>query len=242
MKEKVLDYCDPFLNTSARQLKTGVEIDVIIVSDLLSSTEIGNGMFTEFVEEKMKAPEQKRIDFFASIPKSKIRTGLEKVKVKNNTLDMIKEDRQAFGLLVGNFQTPSEALKYPLTIVSLTLAEPDETLRQQSTKATLRRFLYKKSDAIYKETPEEADWLVDGMAAVAAVTPQETYKDFADGTLSYCKPKDVTCPKSLAIIFDSYNSISIKQSTQIERDQPGLRFYITNIMQKMPTLYDWENF
>ena len=42
---------------------------------------------------------------------------------------MIKEDRQAFGLLVGNFQTPSEALKYHLTIVSLTLAEPDETLR-----------------------------------------------------------------------------------------------------------------
>ena len=50
----------------------------------------------------MKAPEEKRIDFFASIPKSKIDTGLEKFKVKNNTLDVIKENRQAFGLLVGN--------------------------------------------------------------------------------------------------------------------------------------------
>ena len=242
MKEKVLDYCDPFLNTSARHLKTGEEIDVNIVSDLLSSTEIGNGMFTEFAEEKMKAPEEKRIDFFASIPKSKIRNGLEKVKVKNNTLDMIKEDRQAFGLLMGDFQTPSKALKYPLTIVSLTLAEPDETLRQQSTKATLRRFLYKKSDAIYKETPEEADWLVDGMAAVAAVAPQETYKDFADATLSYCKPKDVACPKSLTIIFDSYNSTSIKQSIQIKRGQPGRRVYITSMMQKMPTRDDWDKF
>ena len=58
MKEKVLDYCDPFLNTSARHLRTGVEIDVNIVSDLLSSTEIGNEMFTEFVEEKIKAPEE----------------------------------------------------------------------------------------------------------------------------------------------------------------------------------------
>ena len=60
----------------------------------------------------------------------KIRIGLEKVKVKNNTLDVIKEDRQAFGLLVGKVQTPSEALKYPLTTVPLALVEPDQTLRQ----------------------------------------------------------------------------------------------------------------
>ena len=39
-------------------------------------------MFTKFVEERMKAPEQKRIDFFASIPKCKIRIGLEKKKSK----------------------------------------------------------------------------------------------------------------------------------------------------------------
>ena len=175
MNEKKLGYCDPFLNDPARHLKTDVEIDVNIVSDLLSSTEIGNNMFTELVEERMKAPEEKRIDFFASIPKSKIRTGLEKVKVKNNTLDVIKEDRQAFGILVGKVQTPSEALKYPLTTVPLALAEPDQALRQQSTKATLRRLLYEKSDSIIKETPDEADWLVEGMAAVAVLQRQETF-------------------------------------------------------------------
>ena len=43
---------------------------------------------------------------------------------------MIKEDRQAFGLLVGKVQSPSEALKYPLTTVSLALAKPDQTLHQ----------------------------------------------------------------------------------------------------------------
>ena len=52
MKEKVLDYCNPFLNTSARHLKTGVETDVNIVSDLLSSTEIENEMFTELKERE----------------------------------------------------------------------------------------------------------------------------------------------------------------------------------------------
>ena len=43
---------------------------------------------------------------------------------------MIKEDRQAFGLLVAKVQTPSEALKYPLTTVSLALATPDQILHQ----------------------------------------------------------------------------------------------------------------
>ena len=60
----------------------------------------------------MKAPEEKIIHILSSISKSKILTGLEKVKVKNNTIVVIKEDRQAFGLLVGKVQTPSEALKY----------------------------------------------------------------------------------------------------------------------------------
>ena len=52
MIEKILEYCDPFLYAPARHLKTGVEIDVNIVSDLLSFTEIGNEMFTKFVEEE----------------------------------------------------------------------------------------------------------------------------------------------------------------------------------------------
>ena len=38
----------------------------------------------------------------------------------------------------------------------------------------MRRFLYEKSDSIVKETPDEPDWLVDGMVAVAVVPPQET--------------------------------------------------------------------
>ena len=32
--------------------------------DLLSSTEIGNEMFTKFVEERMEVSEEKRTDFF----------------------------------------------------------------------------------------------------------------------------------------------------------------------------------
>ena len=74
------------------------------------------------------------------------------------------------------------------------------TSRQQS-KATLRRLLHEKSVSVVKETPDRADWLVNEMTAVAVVPPQDTYKDFADTILSYCKPKDVACGKSLTIIY-----------------------------------------
>ena len=85
----MLEYCDPFLNAPARHVKIRVEIDVDILSDLLSFKEIRNEMFV--VEERMEAPEEERIDFLASIPKSKIRTRLEEVKVKNCTLNVIKD-------------------------------------------------------------------------------------------------------------------------------------------------------
>ena len=165
---------------------------------MLTSPEISNEMFTKCVDERMKAPKERRIDIFAKIPKSKIRTRLEKIKVKGNTLDAIKEDSQAFGLLVGKVQSPNEALKYPLTTVPLALAESDQTLCQQSTKATLHRFFHEKSDSVVKVN--EADGL---------------------NLLSDWKPKDVTCTKSLSIIFDSYSSTSIKQSILVKRGHPG---------------------
>ena len=66
------------------------------------------------------------------------------------------------------------------------------------------------------------------MAAVAVA-----YKDFADAILSYYKPNVGTCPKSLTIVFHSYNSTSITQSTQIKRAQPGRRVSITSMTQEI---------
>ena len=82
MKENILEYCDPFLNAPAPHLKTGVKIDVNIVSDLLSSTEIGNEMFTKFLEESMKALEEKRIDFFPQHTKIQNSNWIRKSKSK----------------------------------------------------------------------------------------------------------------------------------------------------------------
>lgn len=64
-----------------------------------------------------------------------------------------------------------------LTTVLLALPELYQTLRQQC-KATLHRLLYENSDSIVKENPDGADWLMNGMAAVAVLPPKEKYKIF----------------------------------------------------------------
>lgn len=51
-KEEILKYCDPFFNAPAHHLKADVENDVNMVSDLLSSTEIWNEMFTKFARRE----------------------------------------------------------------------------------------------------------------------------------------------------------------------------------------------
>ena len=67
-----------------------------------------------------------------------------------------------FCSISGKILTPNKALKYPLTPVPLSLAEPDQILRQQSTKATLHRFLHEKSGSIVKETQmKQTGWLME---------------------------------------------------------------------------------
>lgn len=50
----------------------------------------------------------------------------------NKKIDIIKEEKQVFGFLVGRVSTPSEALQYALIL----LADPDRSLRSQNTKST----------------------------------------------------------------------------------------------------------
>ena len=151
---------------------------------------------------------------------------------------MIKEDCQAFGLLVGKVKSQEEALAYPLTSIPLALANPDHTFRQGS-KATLRNYLIEESDALCSP-PEDADWFIDGMATVLAVKVAETWEEFGSKFLKHCKPEGKV--NRLFIIFDSYNDSSIKQMTQLGRGKPGRNVYITNLKQNMPKPSDWPSF
>ena len=72
---------------------------------------------------------------------------VSKRKKTAKSIEILKEDRQAFGLLVEKARTQEEALSYPLTSVPLALAFPDNTLRQ-SQKAPNRNFLIEDAKAL----------------------------------------------------------------------------------------------
>ena len=159
----------------------------------------------------------KKKSIFEPIKCHNIATGLKKKKKTAKNIDILKEDRQAFGLLVGKVRTQGEALPYPLTSSPLALAFPDNTLRQ-SQKAPLRNLLIEDAKALCKQQNEVSDWFIDGMAAVNSIgSKKDTWKEYADKFLKYCMPKDSSRVNSLSIIFDSYKQNSIKQMTQLER-------------------------
>ncbi len=88
-------------------------------------------------------------------------------------ITVVKEDRQAFGLLVSKAGDLEEALTHPITTVPLSIATADSTLRQ-SDKATLQRFLLEESQCIKDVPSKSAVWIVDGMAAVRSLKPKPT--------------------------------------------------------------------
>ena len=88
-------YFDPFLAGPARHFKTGIQIDQAVISGLLSSTQLGNGMFQEFVEKRLKEADD-RISMFERVCNPKLNTGLEKPTKVRKIISSLKEDRQDF--------------------------------------------------------------------------------------------------------------------------------------------------
>jgi hypothetical protein len=125
-------------------MKTGMEIDCRVVSGLMSSAEAGEKKYKDFVDLRLKATGEERVYFFDKITKLNIKTGMEKTKKDPKAMNILKEDRQAFGVLVGKATSPEDAHSYPLTTVPLALATPEMDLRQGS-KAVLRNYLIEES-------------------------------------------------------------------------------------------------
>ena len=160
------------------------------------------------------------MNFFDKITKLKIKTGMEKTKKDTKAINILKEDRQAFGLLVGKITSLEEALSYPLTTVPLALATPERDLRQGS-KAALRNYLIEESQSLCDEPPHRGNWLIDGMAAVKSVPAQQTWGEYAEALFKFCLPLSDSKPLQLGIIFDSYNAVTTKELTQHHRGISG---------------------
>ena len=68
-------------------------------------------------------------------------------KAKPKALSAVKEDREVFGVILGTNTDPSEALKYPITTVPLSIANLDYPLKGAS-KSNLRNFIVTAREAI----------------------------------------------------------------------------------------------
>ena len=135
---------DPFLpGMDARNMKSGEILDKQIIAGLLHSDQTGERCLSKFIRERIKEEGVKRVSFFAPIKNPKIDTGLRKDKKVATAVNILKEEKQAFGLLVGKLNSTEEALQYPLTSIPLSLATPDGNLRQSS-NASFRNHIMQK--------------------------------------------------------------------------------------------------
>ena len=177
--DQMSKYMDPFAAGVARHFKTGEVINEEVVKGLLQSSRIGETLLLKFVEERLKRKGEDRVSFFKPIQIQKIKTGLGKPKKESRVVNILKEEKQAFGCLVGKATIAREAHSYPLTSVPLALSTEDKDLRQGS-KAMLRNHMITEAEAVSEQAPIRAEWIIDGMAAVQSVSPKETWGEYAD--------------------------------------------------------------
>ena len=97
---------DPFSpDIKARNMKTGAVLDEKIVSGFLHFDGIGEKCLSRFIDERIKTVGANRVSFSAPIQNPKIDTGLKKAKKMSSAVNVMKEEKQAFGLLVGKFSS-----------------------------------------------------------------------------------------------------------------------------------------
>ena len=116
-----------FSDGPARSITSGEKIDENIVNELLGADRTGEQCYNEFVTQRLVTGVK---SFFDPIKRNKLRTGLTKEKIQNKQISVLKEDRQAFGILISKTATLDEAFQYPLTTVPLSIAETNSSLRQ----------------------------------------------------------------------------------------------------------------
>ena len=112
-------------------------------------------------------------EFFEPIAKLQIAFGIKGKKKTSKAISVIKEDRQAFSVILGNEIDLSEALKYPITSIPLSIRNPDDTLRQ-SPKNIFRNFLIDQSSAIQIEPHFQTRWIIEIIRSVKSKKTKPT--------------------------------------------------------------------
>ena len=239
LKNQLAKYgVDPFDKCPPKCLSTGVQIDEIVVRDMLNAPSIGNELFKTFVEERLQRSGK---GFFDPIKRVKLRNGIEKKKVIPKAVTLLKEDRQAFGLVVAKSVSLQEAFKFPITSVPLAVATTEATLRQ-SDKASLRNYLINECNSISEDPPKNCSWFIDGLAAVRSLQPKKTYRVWLKSFLQFAKPPRNTDAIQVGLINDTYKADSVKGGTRKDRGESGLRVQIDGFDQHMLQGNKWQEF
>lgn len=229
---------DPFDNGPPKCLSTGVEIDKAVVRDMLDAPVIGNALFKTFVNQRL---ESNKRGLFDPIKRVKLSNGVEKEKAIPKAVTLLKEDRQAFGLIIAKSISSQEAFQYPITTVPLAVATTDSTLRQ-SDKASLRNFLINECNSVSEVPPKNGSWFIDGLAAVCSLQPKRTYREWLRSFLQFTKPPKDSEAIQVGLINDTYKVDSIKGGTRKERGESGLKVKIDGFDQLMPQGNKWQGF
>ena len=91
---------------------------------------------------------------------------------------VLKEDRQALGLLVFKCADKKAVFHYPLTLGSPAIPAPNGKLYQPTAKHLFSNELIKLScDSIEKNPPKNAVRIYDRIAILTSAVPQKTWGD-----------------------------------------------------------------
>eukprot|EP00794_Sanderia_malayensis_P005059 gene5059-5718_t len=238
LKQKLRGYSlDPFSKGNARHMTTGKELDPNMIEGLLNPPKLGNEKCKEFVQDRLV---EGKVDFFQPIKRLMLSTGLKKVKKQPKAVSILKQDRQAFRTLLTKSINLETAFQHPLTEVPLSLATPGGELRQ-APKHLLRNDIIEEANDITNVCPENARWLIDGIAAMRCVKARETYKEWLRALLKFSTPPLQSRPLSVEIINNTYRKDSVKSGTRQRRCEESSRIHIQGYDQKMLQGNAWNS-
>ena len=239
MIKRLGEVLDPFSSGPTKNIKSGVLLDNFIVKGMLKSNETGEKHLHNFILKRVKVNENDAARFFGPTKNPKLKTEFELKVREAKAINQLKEDKQAFGLLV----TPEEEVySYPLITLSLAFNDPSGKLHQ-SQKALFRNYLISESKSTRKEVSIDADWIYDAMAVVRATPIKSIWKELANTFLDGVTPQEYLHPASIQIITFTYDNKRIKEMAQTPRDISGRGMFIWNLRQTIPlNTNDWNHF
>ena len=223
-----------------------------IQSDLLSATERGQTLLSEFVESHLGVAAIKQLSdpiektnskTFASLYDVEIKTSMG--KTKNITADRDLLRRLLSASASGRTLNFSSILKYELSCMPRSLATTDGQLRI-SDKAALSHILADGYESRNIPTDDKTTCvLVDGMNVVHAIGKPTSCSTFEDLSVIFCQ-SILSCFKEpcirVDVVFDTYHTYTIKSGTR-DRQITGKRKshrLVGDGTTKLPS--SWQNF